>query len=100
MLGGALLMARFMAAGNACHRQQTIVAATKPLSALPSADSVLESRGIIDAGTNIFIEKPPSGFGRIPTDPFWLTPKTTDSNAKMDEYGKVPRSVVPRRAWD
>ena len=47
--------------------------------------------GIFEAGGNIFIEKPPSGFGRIPTDPFWLTPKTTNSNAKMDEYGKVPR---------
>jgi MtrB/PioB family decaheme-associated outer membrane protein len=47
--------------------------------------------GIFEAGGNIFIEKPPSGFGRIPTDPFWLTPKTTDSRAKMDEYGKVPR---------
>ena len=35
----------------------------------------------------------PAGFGRIPTDPFWLTPKTTDSNAKMDEYGKVPRGL-------
>ena len=47
--------------------------------------------GIFEAGGNIFIEKPPSGFGRIPTEPFWLTPKTTNSNAKMDEYGKVPR---------
>jgi MtrB/PioB family decaheme-associated outer membrane protein len=47
--------------------------------------------GIFEAGGNIFIEKPPSGFGKIPTDPFWLTPKTTNSNAKMDEYGKVPR---------
>ena len=47
--------------------------------------------GIFEAGGNIFIEKPPSGFGRTSTDPFWLTPKTSDSNAKMDEYGKVPR---------
>ena len=47
--------------------------------------------GIFEAGGNIFIEKPPSGFGKTSTDPFWLTPKTTDSNAKMDEYGKVPR---------
>ena len=49
--------------------------------------------GIFEAGGNIFIEKPPSGFGRIPTEPFWLTPKTTNSNAKMDEYGKVPRGL-------
>jgi MtrB/PioB family decaheme-associated outer membrane protein len=47
--------------------------------------------GIFEAGGNVFLQKPPSGFGRIPTDPFWLTPRTTDSNAKMDEYGKVPR---------
>ena len=44
-------------------------------------------------GGNIFIQKPGSGFGRTPTDPFWLTPSTTDSNAKMDEYGKVPRGL-------
>ena len=47
--------------------------------------------GIFEAGGNIFIEKPPSGFGKTSTNPFWLTPKTSDSNAKMDEYGKVPR---------
>jgi len=47
--------------------------------------------GIFEAGGNIFIEKPPSGFGKTSTEPFWLTPKTSDSNAKMDEYGKVPR---------
>ena len=57
----------------------------------PNVKSYWYSHGVFDAGGNIFIEKPPSGFGRIPTDPFWLTPKTTDSNAKMDEYGKVPR---------
>jgi MtrB/PioB family decaheme-associated outer membrane protein len=49
--------------------------------------------GVFEAGGNIFIEKPPSGFGKTSTDPFWLTPTTTDSNAKMDEYGKVPRGL-------
>src|SRR4029450_8635124 len=68
--------------------------ASLPVKAAPAADdSIWYSHGVIDAGGNIFIEKPPSGFGRIPTDPFWLTPKTTDRNAKMDEYGKVPRGL-------
>jgi MtrB/PioB family decaheme-associated outer membrane protein len=49
--------------------------------------------GIFEAGGNIFVQKPPSGFGKSSTDPFWLTPNTTDSNAKMDEYGKVPRGL-------
>jgi MtrB/PioB family decaheme-associated outer membrane protein len=68
--------------------------ASLPVKAAPAADdSIWYSHGVFDAGGNIFIEKPPTGFGRIPTDPFWLTPKTTDSNAKMDEYGKVPRGL-------
>jgi MtrB/PioB family decaheme-associated outer membrane protein len=68
--------------------------ASLPVKAAPAADdSIWYSHGVFDAGGNIFIEKPPSGFGRIPTDPFWLTPKTTESNAKMDEYGKVPRGL-------
>jgi MtrB/PioB family decaheme-associated outer membrane protein len=51
------------------------------------------SNGYIEAGSNYFIQKPPSGFGKSPTDPFWLTPLTTDSRQKMDEYGKIPRSL-------
>ena len=49
--------------------------------------------GAIEAGSNIFVQKPGSGYGKTSTDPFWLTPNTTDSRQKMDEYGKVPRSV-------
>jgi putative beta-barrel porin MtrB/PioB len=84
LLGGALLGATLAQNANAAD-----VAVANP----NANDSIWESHGIIDVGTNVFIEKPPSGFGRIPTDPFWLTPKTTDSNAKMDEYGKVPRGL-------
>jgi hypothetical protein len=51
------------------------------------------SNGYIEAGSNYFIQKPPSGFGKSPTNPFWLTPSTTDSRQKMDEYGKIPRSL-------
>jgi MtrB/PioB family decaheme-associated outer membrane protein len=88
LLGGVLLMPMLPA-------PSAIAAdADLPVKAAPAADdSIWYSHGVIDAGGNIFIEKPPSGFGRIPTDPFWLTPKTTDSNAKMDEYGKVPRGL-------
>ena len=68
--------------------------ANLPVKAAPAADnSIWYSHGVIDAGGNIFIEKQPSGFGKIPTDPFWLTPKTTDSNAKLNEYGKVPQGL-------
>ena len=77
LLGGTLLavMAPAMPAMAADE-----VVTKAPVSATIS-DSIWESRGVIDVGTNIFIDKPPSGFGRIPTDPFWLTP-TTDSKAK------------------
>ncbi len=51
------------------------------------------SNGSIEAGSNFFIQKPGNGFGKTSTDPFWLTPSTTTSSAKMDEYGKVPRSL-------
>jgi MtrB/PioB family decaheme-associated outer membrane protein len=51
------------------------------------------SNGVFEAGSNYFIEKPPSGFGKSPTEPFWLTPRTTDSRQKLDEYGKVPRGL-------
>jgi MtrB/PioB family decaheme-associated outer membrane protein len=65
-----------------------------PVKAAPAADtSGWYSNGTIEAGTNIWIKKPGDGYGRTSSDPFWLTPTTTDSRAKMDEYGKVPRSV-------
>jgi MtrB/PioB family decaheme-associated outer membrane protein len=70
-----------------------------PVKAAPvSADTGWYSYGTIEAGYNIFIQKPGNGFGKSSTDPFWLTPLTTDSNAKMDEYGKVPRSVFLNEA--
>lgn len=65
-----------------------------PVKAAPAADtSGWYSNGTIEAGSNIFLQKPGDGFGKSSTDPFWLTPLTTDSRQKMDEYGKVPRSV-------
>jgi MtrB/PioB family decaheme-associated outer membrane protein len=57
------------------------------------------SYGNLTAGSNIFVEKPPSGFGKTDTPPFWITPSTGDSRAKMDEYGKIPRSVFLKELW-
>jgi len=45
--------------------------------------------GGFEAGDRIFIDRPPSGFGRAPAPDFWLTPKTTESRAKFEEYGAV-----------
>jgi MtrB/PioB family decaheme-associated outer membrane protein len=87
LLGGAILMAMFPAAA-------ALAADQLPVKAAPAADlSGWESSGTIEAGTNIWLKKPGDGYGKTSTDPFWLTPSTTDSRAKMDEYGKVPRSV-------
>ncbi|HEY6860610.1 MAG TPA: MtrB/PioB family outer membrane beta-barrel protein, partial [Pseudolabrys sp.] len=72
-------------------------------AAPPAADTGWTSTGIVEAGSNIWVEKPPSGFGKSSTDPFWLTPNTTDSKAKMNEYGKVPDnaflSTLGVNAW-
>ena len=56
-----------------------------------SADSGWYVNGSLEAGGNIFLERPPSGYGKSATSPFWLTPLTTDSRAKFEEYGGVPR---------
>lgn len=87
LLGGAMLMAMLPAIAAMAAEQL-------PVKAVPTADtSGWYSNGTIEAGSNFFIQKPGSGFGKTSTDPFWLTPNTSDSNAKMDEYGKVPRNV-------
>jgi MtrB/PioB family decaheme-associated outer membrane protein len=84
LLGGAMLVAMFPATGA---------------SAEPAKSKAVEAAsgwywdGFLEAGSNIFIQKPGSGFGKSSVDPFWLTPNTTHSNAKMDEYGKVPRNA-------
>jgi MtrB/PioB family decaheme-associated outer membrane protein len=87
LLGGALLMAMVPATA-------ALAADQLPVKAAPIEDmSGWYSYGTLEAGSNFFIQKPGSGFGKSATDPFWLTPNTTDSNAKMDEYGKVPRGL-------
>src|ERR1700693_2261127 len=88
LLGGAMLLAMLPATA-------TLAADKMPVKAAPAAEdtSGWYSNGTIEAGSNIFLKKPGDGFGRTSSDPFWLTPLTTDSRQKMDEYGKVPRSV-------
>ena len=50
--------------------------------------------GAIEAGSNIFIQKPGDGWGRnAGADRCWFSPNTTQCNPKMDEYGKVPRNA-------
>src|SRR5262250_3403302 len=45
--------------------------------------------GGLEAGDRIFGERPPSGFGRSGPPDNWLTPLTTQSRAKFEEYGQV-----------
>jgi len=87
LLGGAMLVAMLPATA-------ALAADQLPMKAAPIEDmSGWYSSGSVEAGYNFFIQKPGNGFGKSATDPFWLTPNTTTSNAKMDEYGKVPRNV-------
>ena len=48
--------------------------------------------GVLEAAANFFVPKAPQWLwqnSQFP--PFWLTPNTTDSIAKFDEYGKLPQ---------
>ena len=45
--------------------------------------------GGLEAGDRFFGERPGSGFGRAPPPANWLTPVTTQSRAKFEEYGEV-----------
>jgi len=51
------------------------------------------SSGAFEVGARIFSQRPPSGYGKTATNPFWLTPTTSDSRAKFEEYGKVPSGL-------
>jgi MtrB/PioB family decaheme-associated outer membrane protein len=46
--------------------------------------------GGLEAGDRFFSNRPPSGFGRSGPPDNWLTPQTTQSRAKFEEYGAVP----------
>lgn len=45
--------------------------------------------GDLEMGGRAFIQRPPTGFGRAPPPDNWLTPRTTESRAKFEEYGEV-----------
>jgi len=86
LLGGVMMLAAVPMSG-------ALAADTMPVKAAAAAETGWYWNGTMEAGSNIFLQKPGSGYGTSSTDPFWLTPSTTDSRQKMDEYGKVPRSV-------
>jgi MtrB/PioB family decaheme-associated outer membrane protein len=45
--------------------------------------------GGFETGDRFFGERPGSGFGKAPPPANWLTPVTTNSRAKFEEYGQV-----------
>lgn len=59
----------------------------------PAAEAGWYYNGGFEVGARWFIERPPSGFGRAPAPDNWLTPRTTDSIAKFEEYGEIPRGL-------
>ena len=66
--------------------------ATAALSGARAAepeDAGWDSGGSIEAGGRIFIDRPPTGFGRAPPPDNWLTPRTSESRAKFEEYGEI-----------
>jgi MtrB/PioB family decaheme-associated outer membrane protein len=71
------------------------IAADAPAAAVP-AETGWYSNGGVEVGGRFFIERPPSGFGRAPPPANWLTPSTSDSIAKFEEYGEIPRGLY----WD
>ena len=86
LLSGAMLLAAVPMSG-------ALAADTMPVKGVVVAETGWYWNGEVEAGSNIFIKKPGDGFGRDSAQPFWLTPTTTDSRQKMDEYGHIPRSV-------
>src|SRR5262245_49401683 len=46
--------------------------------------------GGLEAGGRFYSNRPPTGFGRSGPPDNWLTPLTTQSRAKFEEYGQVP----------
>ena len=69
------------------------LAADAPVVTAVPAEPGWYFNGGMEVGARFFIERPPSGFGRAPPPDNWLTPRTTDSIAKFEEYGAVPRGV-------
>ena len=49
--------------------------------------------GEVEVGGRIIFDRPPSGFGPAPAPSFWLTPQTTQSRAKFEEYGAIRNGI-------
>src|SRR6266540_6346904 len=76
----------------------TILIAAVPFSGAFAADQAAPAvpewpqwyfYGGFEAGGRFFSNRPPSGFGRSGPPDNWLTPVTTQSRAKFEEYGQV-----------
>lgn len=83
LLSGTLLIAAIPLCG-------ALAQTTPPVG--PNATGVesgWEYYGEIEAGGRILIDGPPSGFGRVPGPVYWLTPQTTQSRAKFEEFGEI-----------
>jgi MtrB/PioB family decaheme-associated outer membrane protein len=48
-----------------------------------------EYHGQFEVGGRVFIQRPPTGFGTAPAPDNWLTPRTSESRAKFEEYGAI-----------
>jgi MtrB/PioB family decaheme-associated outer membrane protein len=66
------------------------IAALSGARAGDSEDAGWVSGGSIEAGGRIFIDRPPTGFGKVPPPDNWLTPRTSESRANFEEYGEIP----------
>jgi len=84
LLAGVMLAAMPAAAGAADD---------KPVVKAPPPAEVTGwyFTGDFEIGGRAFIQRPPSGFGRAPPPDNWLTPRTTESRAKFEEYGEIRR---------
>ncbi len=87
----------------------TVLLAAVPISAASAADQAVPAvqgpgagvanwyfYGGFEAGNRFVFDRPPPGYGRAPPPANWLTPLTTQSRAKFEEYGQVRRGAVPR----
>jgi len=102
-----------MRCGNTSTARRAILLAGVAFSALSvapalAADVPLKAEpqivgwyfyGDVEVGGRAFIERPPSGFGRAPPPDNWLTPRTTQSIAKFEEYGQVPQGFFVDHLW-
>lgn len=69
-----------------------LLIAALPLSSKAVAQSQYtwgEFHGEVEVGGRVFIQRPPTGFGRAPAPDNWLTPRTSESRAKFEEYGAI-----------